>query len=445
MPLLLGTQRINQLGHLEIGGCDTVELADRFGTPLYVVDEQTIREKCRAYRSAFDKRYPDNVICFAGKSFLTMAMVRIVEQEGLHLDVASGGELHLALAAGFPPHRINMHGNNKSLQEIAYAVRAGVGHIVLDHFDEIEQVAAEADMQNRTVAVLVRCAPGVDPHTHKAISTGQADTKFGFNIQDGSAVKAVELVLQKPSLAFDGIHCHIGSQLLDTDAHLAAVDAMVALMAEIRDRLRVLCRVVNIGGGLGVRYRTQHQPPEVDDYAEQVVSRLCEQLQKHDLPQPTLQQEPGRSIVGEAGITLYRVGVVKTVPITEEPGTRTYVAVDGGLSDNPRPQLYDAVYEIVAANRASEPHDRVVTISGKHCETDVLLKDGLAPDLKPGDLLAFQTTGAYNHVMASNYNFFTRPAVVLVNNGNAEVIVHRESLDDLLRREHLPARFVKAG
>jgi len=441
--MLLGTQEINAAGRLEIGGCDVTRLAAEFGTPLYVMDEALIRENCRAYRAAFESRYPKNVICYASKAFLTTAVCRIVEEEGLNIDVASLGELHVALRAGFPKKRINLHGNNKSRQELEMAVKSRIGHVVIDNMLEIEMLAAVCREAGKSIEVLVRCTPGVDPHTHKFISTGQADTKFGLNIRDGSALAGIRRILEIPALRFDGIHCHVGSQLLDTEAHEGAVDAVVGLMQDIRRETGVLCNVLNIGGGLGVRYRSEHAPPSYDEFAEVITSRLKAGLDAAGLPWPILQQEPGRSIVGEAGVTLYTAGVVKTVPVTEAPGKRTYVVVDGGLSDNPRPQLYDAVYEIVVANKASEPHDQTVTVAGKHCETDVLIWDVKAPRIEPGDTIAVQTTGAYNYVMASNYNKFLRPAVVLVNDGNADLIVERESLADLVKRDLVPQRLQK--
>jgi len=438
--MLLGTQRINAQGHLEIGNCDVTRLAAEFGTPLYVMDEALIRHNCRAYRAAFESRYPRNVICYAGKAFLTTAMCRIIEEEGLNLDVAALGELYTALQAGFPPARINLHGNNKSREELEMAVRAGIGHIVLDNFLEIQMLAEVARHMEREVAVLVRATPGVDPHTHKFISTGQADTKFGFNIQDGSAMTAVRQVLATPGLRFDGIHCHVGSQLLDCEAHVGATKAMVQLMQQIKEETGVLCLIINIGGGLGVRYRSHHRPPSFDEFAETVTTCLKDALRAANLPFPILQQEPGRAIVGEAGTTLYTIGAIKSVPIPKPPGYRTYVAVDGGMSDNPRPQLYDATYEVIVANRATEPHNQIVTIAGKHCETDVLIWDTHVPKVQPGDILAVQTTGAYNYSMASNYNRFLRPAVVLVHEGKAELIVERETLGDIIRNDRIPPR-----
>ena len=438
--MLLGTQRVNELGHLEIGGCDAVRLAEEFGTPLYVMDEETVRTNCRSYKAAFEKRYPKNIICYAGKAFLTTAFCAIIEQEGLNLDVASLGELYTALQADFPRERINLHGNNKSRAEIDMALEAGVGHIVVDSLIEVEKLAEATAELGREVDVMVRCTPGVDPHTHKFISTGQADSKFGLNIKDGSALKAIKRILQIPALHFDGIHCHIGSQLLDTEAHEGAVGAMVGLMLDIQRETGEDCKVLNIGGGLGVRYRTEHNPPSYDEFAEIISARLKAALDASGLSYPILQQEPGRALVGEAGTTLYTAGVVKTVPITEAPGHRTYVGVDGGMSDNPRPQFYDAVYEIIVANKATDPHDQVVTIAGKHCETDTLITDANSAEIEPGDIIAVQTTGAYNYSMASNYNKFLKPAVVLVQNGEADLIVEREELAELLRHDVVPER-----
>lgn len=452
--MLLGTQRISSEGTLEIGGCSAVELARAFGTPLYVMDEAALRGACRRYRKAFESRYPRNLIHYAGKAFLCTAMARIAEQEGLGLDVASAGELHTALMADFPPSRINMHGNSKSLYELDMAVRNGVGHITIDNRLEIEMLADVLDRYPGHVqGVLVRCAPGVDPETHRYIRTGQADTKFGLNIADGSALEAVRLVVAKPNLRFKGIHFHVGSQLTDAESHVAAIEAAAELMASISAATGTDCEILNIGGGLGVRYLSDGAALQVEDFADSIVGSLRSSLERYGLPEPILAQEPGRAIVGEAGTTLYTIGAVKTVPVLtggrssrradSRTATRTYASVDGGLSDNPRPQLYEARYEAICASRAAEPHDRVVTIAGKHCETDVLIWDAKCPALCPGDILAVQTTGAYNYAMASNYNRFPKPAVVLVNDGQADVIVERETIEDVVRCDRLPDRLVK--
>jgi diaminopimelate decarboxylase len=439
--MLLGSQTINAQGRLEIGGCDTVELAQEFGTPLYVLDEGAVRDACRGYVAAFEAAYPRNQIHYASKAFLCTSMARIVDQEGLGLDVASAGELHTALCAGFPPSRINVHGNNKSADELTLAVSRKVGHITLDNLLEVQMLAAALRSRPRRVQdVLVRCAPGVDPETHRFIRTGQADTKFGFNIADGSALRAVRAVLADRQMRFRGIHFHVGSQLTDAESHIGAIEAAVGLMADIWGQTGVTCEVLNIGGGLGVRYRSGGDTLTFGQFAAAVVGSLREALGRAGLPEPVLAQEPGRAIVGEAGTTLYTVGAVKTVPTETAPGTRTYASVDGGLSDNPRPQLYDAVYEAVCASRAREPHENTITLAGKHCETDVLIWDARLPALSPGDIVAVQTTGAYNHAMASNYNRFPKPAVVLVGGGVADVIVRRETLADVVRCDRVPAR-----
>jgi len=446
--MLLGTQRVGATGNLEIGGCDTVRLAAEFGTPLYVIDEAAIRASCRQYKAAFEKRYPKNEIYYASKAFLTSAMATIVAEEGLSMDVASLGELYVALHAGFPPVKLALHGNNKSADELRMAVDARIGHIVLDNFNEIEMLAEIVRAKGVEQEVLVRTAPGVDPQTHRLIRTGQADTKFGLNIADGSALRAVKRVLALPGLRYRGIHCHIGSQLLDSETHALSAEIMARLMQQIAEETGVVTAELNIGGGLGVRYLSSHQPPSYDAFAEAVTTPLKRALDQAGLPYPTLAQEPGRALVGEAGTTLYTIGAIKTVPLDAAMGEngrkRTYVSIDGGMSDNPRPQLYEAVYECLVANKADRPADALVSIAGKHCETDILIWDTHIAQPETGDILAVQTTGAYNFAMASNYNCFLRPAVVLVNEGDADLIVERESLEDLVRRQRIPARLAPA-
>ena len=443
--LSLGTQRVNSRGHLEIGGCDAVDLANMFDTPLYVMDEAAIRRNCREYLAAFAERYPRVEVYYASKAFLTLAMARLIAQEGLCMDVASLGELHVALAAGFPADRLAMHGNNKSREELEAAVEAHIRHIVIDNEFELEMLLEIAASHGCVVDVMVRATPGVDPHTHRLIRTGQADTKFGVNIADGTAIRVIKRCAESPLLRLRGVHCHIGSQLLDSSTHEEAVGIMVGLLRQIRDEAGVEVEELNIGGGLGVRYLAEHEPPDYVEFAERVTEGLKTQLDAYGLAWPILAQEPGRALVGETGVTLYTVGAIKTVPTTEEPGTRTYVAVDGGLSDNPRPQMYQASYTCLLANRAAEPADTVVTIAGKHCETDILIWDARVAGPASGDLLAVQTTGAYNFVMASNYNRFLRPAVVLVRDGEADVVVARETLQDLIRNEKIPERLCAPG
>ena len=442
--MLLGTQRVNDRGHLEIGGCDTVELAKTFGTPLYVVDEAAIRDNMRRYKAAFAARYPgESAPSYAGKAFLVQAMARLVDEEGFDLDVASGGELHTALSAGFPAERILFHGNFKSDAEIEMGVRSGVGRFVVDNFYELRRLSAAAEHHGRRQPILIRVTPGIDPKTHRRIRTGQEDTKFGINISDGSALEAVREARALPGLQLLGIHCHIGSQLLDTHAHEDAIDVMVGFLAQIREATGTPVPELNLGGGLGVRYLEEHTPPTYEEFADTLCGALARSLKKHDLAPPRLLQEPGRAMVAEAGTTLYTLGPIKQVALPEDPGVRYYVSVDGGMSDNPRPQLYDAVYSAMVANRAGQPRDRVVTIAGKHCETDILIWDINLGDTDIGDVLAVQTTGAYNHAMASNYNRFTRPAVVFARDGQADLVYERETLDDVVRQDRLPARLAK--
>jgi diaminopimelate decarboxylase len=440
MAVLQGTQRINAMGHLEVGGCDAVALAREFGTPLYVLDEAAVRDRCRAFRQAFQRCYPDSSIAYAGKALLNLAVVRIMDEEGMHLDVASGGELYTALQAGFPPQRINLHGNYKSDDEQRLALQSGIARIVIDSLEEVRQLARLAAGRSQPVDVLLRLAPGVDPHTHGKISTGQDDTKFGMNVGDGSAAAGVAAILAQPQLRLRGFHAHVGSQLLDTEAHEAAADAVCRFVGAIRDGQGLLAQEIVLGGGLGIRYLPDQQPPSIEEFARTVTAAFQRALDRHQLGRPHLGMEPGRSIVGEAGLTLYTVGPIKHVPISEAPGTRTYVAIDGGLSDNPRPLMYEARYQALVADRAGAAPKQTVRVSGKHCETDTLLPAVDLPEVRPGDILAVLSTGAYNYAMASNYNRFTRPAMVLVRNGHADVIVRRETWEDLLRCDGLPDR-----
>lgn len=433
--MLLGTQRINGKGILEIGGCDAVKLARRFGTPLYVLDEDCLRENCRSYRRAFESRYPNVLVAFAGKAFLTAAVCRIVAQEGLGLDVASAGELHTALKVGFPAERILMHGNNKSPQEVEMAVGHGVGRVVVDSLEEIGTLQAAAEKAGVVLGVLLRVTPGVQVNTHTHIQTGKVDTKFGLCIVDGAAREGVARALASPNLRLHGTHCHIGSQILELAPFREAAEMMVDFAVELREAHGLTIGDLDLGGGVGVHYRPEDQPPSLEEFAEVVTQAVRARCERHGLPLPRLIQEPGRRLVGEAGTTLYTVGVVKGIP-----GVRTFVSVDGGLSDNPRPALYDAKYDAIVANKADRPRTETVTISGKHCETDTLIADLQVPELAPGDTLAVQTTGAYNYSMASNYNRLPRPAVVLVSGGRADLIVRRESLADLVRCDRVPAR-----
>ena len=419
----------NAAGHLEIGGCDVVDLARDFGTPLFIYDEQTLRDQCRAYRAAFGARTDLYEIVYASKAFSCRAMAELIAQEDLSLDVATGGELAAARAAGFPAGRIYFHGNNKSVAEIESGLDAGIGHFVLDSFEEIERLEAAAAARGRSQDVLVRVTPGVRPNTHDFVQTGQQDSKFGFGLADGRAHEAVRRLGEAPHLRLVGVHAHIGSQIFELDSYQREVEVLFIAIDEWRRDFGFECCIFNIGGGLGIRYIPSDQPSSIGEFAEIAVTAVRAGAEKHDIPMPKLFVEPGRSIAGKAAVTAYTVGTVKVIP-----GVRTYVAVDGGMSDNLRPMLYDSKYEAMLANKAEEAATDVVTVAGKHCESgDVLVRDVYIAPPQPGDILVTPSTGAYGYAMANNYNAQPRPAVVLVGDGRAHVIIERETWDDVVR------------
>lgn len=438
--MLLGTQRVNDSNHLEIGGCDTVDLAAEFGTPLYVMDETLVRQRCRAYKSSFSSEFGDSAIAYASKAFVVTAMCRIIDQEGMWLDVASGGELYTAKCAGFPMDRIIFHGNFKSPEELEMAVESGVALIAPDSLYEIELLSAIAEDAGVTQCIILRCNPGVDPHTHRLISTGQEDSKFGFNIRNGAAMAAVKKAMSLPGLNLAGLHCHLGSQLLDPTPYVEAAQVMTKLIRQVSDETGAAIGLLNMGGGVGVRYVEEQDPITVEQFAKIVSEAVIVACAENGIAKPKLMVEPGRSIVGEAGTTIYSIGPIKECGIADPPGKRTYLAVDGGLSDNPRPTMYDAVYSALIANKAGDAPAREYRVSGKHCETDLLISSVMLAEARTGDLLAVQTTGAYNYAMASNYNRFTRPAVVLVGDGHADMIVRRETLEDLVDCDVVPEK-----
>ncbi len=416
-------------GHLSIGGCDLVELADEHGTPLVVYDEGALRATARRYREAFAAVDADVEVIYASKAYFGLAMLRLAQEEGLSVDVASGGELYAALRAGFPPGRIYLHGNNKGDDELAEAMDAGVGTIVVDNLDEIPRIDAAATARGRAQRVLVRVTPGVKPSTHSYIATGQLDSKFGLSIEGGSARAAVDAVLAAGSLELAGLHCHIGSQLFDLAGYGAAAGIVADFAASLNGGAGV--EVMNMGGGLGIAYTRADRPAAVEDYAEAVVEAVRGEWGRVGLPQPRILVEPGRSIVGRAGVTLYRVGATKEIP-----GVRTYASVDGGMSDLLRPMLYGAVYEPLLANRADAEPTEILRLVGKHCESgDVLVSEASLPPVGPGDLVCLPATGAYGVSMASNYNGVTRPAVAFVDGGRARIVTRRETYADLVARD----------
>jgi diaminopimelate decarboxylase len=413
-------------GVLTLGGVDVRELAERFGTPLYVCDEEDVRSRCREYREAFG---PDGRVFYAAKAFCCRAVLRWVSSEGLGVDVCTGGELEVALAAGVPPEQITLHGNNKAAGELARAVSAGVGHIVVDSFEEIARLAFLADGREIPPGILVRVTTGVEAHTHEFMATAHDDQKFGFSLASGAADEAVRRVLDCPGLSFAGLHSHIGSQIFDTAGFEVAAHRVVELAARIRDEHGIEIAELDLGGGFGIAYTEEDDAPEVKDLAQSLRQIVDWQCRAAGLALPRLTVEPGRGIVGPSTVSLYTVGTIKDVD-----GLRSYVSVDGGMSDNIRTALYDASYTCALASRASSAPPMLSRVVGKHCESgDIVVRHAYLPaDLAPGDLLAVPATGAYCRSLASNYNHVPRPAVVAVAGGEARDIVRRETLDDLL-------------
>ncbi|WP_040951253.1 diaminopimelate decarboxylase [Gorillibacterium massiliense] len=436
---LHGTSNINARGHLEIGGCDTVDLAERFGTPLYIVDEALVRSKCRAFMDSFRESGLTYQVAYASKAFCTMAMCRLVEEEGLYLDVVSDGELQTALRAGFPAERIHFHGNNKTPEEIEMGIDAGISSFVVDNFNELHLLQAIASEKKKVVKIVFRISPGVEAHTHDYISTGQEDSKFGFDLASGAALRAVKEALDLTHLKILGIHSHIGSQIFETGGFKMAADKLIDFALKVREETGVIFKVVNLGGGFGIRYVEGDTPLKISEYVQAITQGIAETFGVAGYPQPEIWIEPGRSIIGDAGTTLYTIGSTKDIP-----GIRKYVSVNGGMTDNIRPALYQAKYEAMLANRGNEANEETVSIAGRCCESgDMLIWDIDLPKPQAGDILAVSTTGAYNYSMANNYNRVRRPAVVFVKDGVADVVVRRESYDDVIGNDVIPARMRK--
>ncbi|AXI31256.1 MULTISPECIES: diaminopimelate decarboxylase [Priestia] len=428
---LHGTSRINKQGHLEIGGVDTVELASNFGTPLYVYDVALIRQRARGFKETFEKHGVKAQVAYASKAFSTIAMVQVVHEEGLSLDVVSGGELYTALAADFPKERIHFHGNNKSRAELEMAVKEDVGCIVVDNFYEIALLQEITEKYQKKMPVLLRLTPGIEAHTHDYILTGQEDSKFGFDLQNGQADEAVRLVQKSKGLELLGIHCHIGSQIFETTGFIMATQKLFAKMKEWKQRIEFVPQVLNLGGGFGIRYTEEDQPIPVSQYVEVIIEEVKKQSKQLEVEIPEIWIEPGRSLVGDAGTTLYSIGSRKHVP-----NVREYVAIDGGMNDNIRPALYQAKYEAVIANRMNDESDELVSIAGKCCESgDMLMWDVHLPKANPDDLLAMFCTGAYGYSMASHYNRLPKPAVVFVEDGEAQLVVKRETYEDIVKND----------
>jgi diaminopimelate decarboxylase len=429
-PVLPLTAKVNAAGHLSIGGCDAVGLAREFGTPLYVFDEADLRDRCREYLREFSSRLPDVGVLYASKAYIGKALAQLLADEGLGLDVVSGGELAIARIAEFPLDRVYFHGNNKGREELAEAVAAGIGRVVIDNFRDIElldEVAREAGVRQ---AVLLRVTPDVDPHTHSHITTGVLDSKFGFALAEGQAEEAMKRALAAPNLDVMGVHCHIGSQLFETEPYAAAIEKTLTFAADMR-RHGLKLREFSPGGGIGIQYTRHEGPPPLATFADTIAKAVKDACAKHGLDLPRVLIEPGRSIVGRAGVALYSVGSRKDVP-----GVRTYVAVDGGMADNIRPAIYDAKYEALAAGRPLAALEELVTVVGKYCESgDVLVRDVRLPHLEAGEVLAIPASGAYCLAMASNYNAALKPPIVFVRDGKARLVRRRETYADLMATE----------
>lgn len=430
MTLFLhGTSRQNQHGHLEIGGVDALYLAGKYGTPLYVYDVALIRERAKSFKQAFITAGLKAQVAYASKAFSSVAMIQLAEEEGLSLDVVSGGELYTAVAAGFPAERIHFHGNNKSREELRMALEQHIGCIVVDNFYEISLLEDLCKETGHSIDVLLRITPGVEAHTHDYITTGQEDSKFGFDLHNGQTERAIEQVLQSEHIQLLGVHCHIGSQIFDTAGFVLAAEKIFKKLDEWRDSYSFVSKVLNLGGGFGIRYTEEDEPLHATEYVEKIIEAVKANAARYGFDIPEIWIEPGRSLVGDAGTTLYTVGSQKEVP-----GVRQYVAVDGGMNDNIRPALYQAKYEAATANRIGEAHDKTVSIAGKCCESgDMLIWDIDLPEVKEGDLLAVFCTGAYGYSMANNYNRIPRPAVVFVENGEAHLVVKRETYEDIVK------------
>lgn len=423
---------VNEKGHLTAGGIDTVELAAEYGTPLYVMDEQVIRDACRRFKNSIDKYYGGKgLVCYASKAFSCLEMCRIIASEGIGLDVVSSGELYTAVKAGFDCSKIGFHGNNKTAAELEYAIDCGVGHIVVDNISELYMLEEISKAKGAKPSIMFRIKPGIDAHTHDFVKTGQIDSKFGFALETGEAFEAVKQAISCENIELSGLHCHIGSQIFDIAPFEEAARVMLGFIAKIKNDLNYEIKELNLGGGFGIKYLSEHDPSPFETYMERVstvVKSECEQL---GISQPAILIEPGRSIAAPAGLTLYTVGSRKVIP-----NIRTYLSVDGGMCDNPRYILYQSEYEAVVANKANEEKSDRVTIAGRCCESGDLIGENMPlQHAESGDIIAVCATGAYNYSMSSNYNRIPKPAVVFINNGKSRLAVKRETLDDIIRND----------
>jgi diaminopimelate decarboxylase len=426
--LLPITADVSDDGRLAIGGCDVRDLVAEYGSPLYIYDEATLRGMCRDFVGSFTAEYENTHVAYSSKAFANPAVARIIEEEGMNMDIVTGGELAVAMAAGFPTSRINFHGNNKGRDELAEAVSSGIATITLDSFAEIDLLNEVADGLGVKQNVMLRLSPSVDPHTHLLTSTGILDSKFGFSIETGDAEIAVGLAMSKESLNVEGLHFHLGSPIFELEPYSEAIDYVLQFAANMRDKFGLDMKRFSPGGGFAIGYVSDTLPPAMSEYAKEIAVAVRKGCDTYGLDEPELIVEPGRAIVGRAGVAVYTVGGIKTIP-----NVRTYVSVDGGMGDNIRPALYESEYAVVPVDRPNAERTQTVTVAGKFCESgDVLARDVNLPDVETGELLALPASGAYCLMMASNYNMQTRPAVVMVNDGEARLIRRRETYADLL-------------
>ena len=421
------TNQINQAGHLTIGGVDSLKLAKEYGTPLVVYDVSQIRNQIRAFKKVFEEEQVNYAVSYASKAFASIAIYQVANEEGAYTDVVSAGELYTAMKANFPMERVSFHGNNKSKEELEMAVKNHVGKIMIDNFYEIDLLRQVLEEQDSEINVMLRITPGISAHTHEYDQTGQVDSKFGFDLKSGQADKALQEVLKNQRMHMLGIHAHIGSQIFELNGFEMAAAKLVDVAASWRKNYDYTAQVINVGGGFGIKYVQEDHPLKPEEFVKVIVKTIKDEATKHNFPIPEIDIEPGRSIVGPAGYNLYKVGSMKEIP-----GLVPYVAVDGGMGDNIRPALYQAKYETVLANDPQRKASQEFHVAGKYCESGDILADAKLPLLKAGDILAMLDTGAYGYSMASNYNRNPRPAVVFAENGKAQVVVKRESLEDLI-------------
>lgn len=423
---------VNEKGNLTVGGADAVELAETYGTPLYVMDEELVRKNCRRFNESIKRFYGDKGrVHYASKALSCMEMCRIVGSEGLGLDAVSIGELYTAVKAGFDVTKIGFHGNNKTDEELRYAVETGVGHIIVDNISELHRLEKIAAELSKKPHIMFRIKPGIDAHTHDFVKTGQIDSKFGFALETGEAFEAVKEAVSCENVELYGVHCHIGSQIFDIEPFEEAAKVMLGFIAKIRDELGYEIKGLNLGGGFGIKYLNSHDPQPFEVFMERVAAVVTSECRRLDISRPFIYIEPGRSIAAPAGITLYTVGARKEIP-----GIRTYISVDGSMADSPRYILYKSEYEALVANKAAEERTERVTIAGKCCESGDLIGENMPlQHAESGDIIAVCATGAYNYSMSSNYNRLQKPAVVFVKNGESRVAVKRETLDDIIRND----------